>query len=409
MQTRTRRSHYALLLSGLLLIAVALLRTSEAFGDVAATGSFSLTIDASGGFPAPTTGQLSWDDQAYEVLGLSTVNLGQDVGTMSLTGISAGFSGLPPTSSFTTTLESDPNTLLSISVLNGTSVCTDPVCDVAGVFNASFVGSVSSLTGSLVGGDAGDLPGPGPTIIYALDGAVSCIFDGLALFNCLGNGALNGFAGENTPMGTDVIVVVETEFFSSLSQTVMPVSIEVTYGEVDIAGTTFVVPTSQAAGSFSSNFAVSLGGWNALFFEVSTDAVVQGPILLCGGYADGNDDGLVDGTPISECDMRILHDEGGTFVDRTLTTGDPLCPSIPEPDLCLSALDLGGIPCIDKNQNQVCGAVANLSSFVIALQTSPFPVPTLPRWGVGLVAILFLVLGCLALWHQRAAQASTSG
>ena len=62
--------------------------------------------------------------------------------------------------------------------------------------------------------------------------------------------------------------------------------------------------------------------------------------------------------------MRSLHDEEGTFVDRTLEATDASClPAIPPADQCP---DLDP-PCIDTSANRICAEAASLSVFVVVV------------------------------------------
>jgi hypothetical protein len=132
---------------------------------------------------------------------------------------------------------------------------------------------------------------------------------------------------------------------------------------VSSSGTTTFSTLSNAATAITSSFAIQVGSYTAAFTDIVTTASYTGPVSVCATYPDTNpEDSLVDGTFIQERNIRFLHDESGTFVDRTMSLSDlacPLTPLIPCP---------GSIaPCLDPMRNQVCARVASLSFFTVAL------------------------------------------
>jgi hypothetical protein len=105
----------------------------------------------------------------------------------------------------------------------------------------------------------------------------------------------------------------------------------------------------------SDNFSVAVGEWQAIFFDVSTDASVTGGIVICSGYPDADNDGYVDGSYADECRVRVLHREAGVYQDRTLTAADARCPLDSSPQC-------NGM-CIDAINNEICVGVDHLSVF----------------------------------------------
>lgn len=137
-----------------------------------------------------------------------------------------------------------------------------------------------------------------------------------------------------------------------------------TFPEVHTAGTAAVVPLTELEGGFPPGFQV-VGDTVEVVFDVTTTAEFSGPVTLCVAYLDHDDDGFVDGTdpPVPELNVRLLHEEGGTFVDRTVSR--------------------------DAAANEVCSETAGLSQFALGgSEATPVPPPprrriALSRGGVG--------------------------
>ena len=83
-----------------------------------------------------------------------------------------------------------------------------------------------------------------------------------------------------------------------------------------------------------------------IFFEISTTAVFTGPIEVCFRYEEGQFAG-------PESELRILHEEAGVFVDRTLS--------------------------LDTVQNRICALVDSFSAFVAGLGSRDFLFDSLLR------------------------------
>jgi hypothetical protein len=104
----------------------------------------------------------------------------------------------------------------------------------------------------------------------------------------------------------------------------------VTFEHVISPGTVKVEPLTEATGTVPENFEVLGTGGVPIFYDVSTTATFTGTVTSCFPYPDANGDGIVDGTnpPLDETALRVLHEEGGVFVDRTLsldTTAKIIC------------------------------------------------------------------------------------
>jgi len=118
---------------------------------------------------------------------------------------------------------------------------------------------------------------------------------------------------------------------SGASVSVMPLpSVTVTFAAVEKSGHTSVTSGAVSDVEVPEGFVIE---GLPVFYEVRTTAVVTGPITVCLPYDDA---GL---TPEAEAGLRVLHEEGGVFVDRTVAR--------------------------DSEANVVCAEVTGLSQFVV--------------------------------------------
>lgn len=109
------------------------------------------------------------------------------------------------------------------------------------------------------------------------------------------------------------------------------------FSNVTGAGSTSVTSSNVSSVAVPADFEVSLPGGAPVFYDVTTDATFSGPVEVCFGY---DDSGM---TPAEEANVKLLHEEAGTFVDVT------------------SSLDTLG--------NVVCGVVTGFSQFAQAIFT----------------------------------------
>lgn len=119
---------------------------------------------------------------------------------------------------------------------------------------------------------------------------------------------------------------------------------------VTVDGHAGVVTLSNPTATLPFNFQLT----TKLYADVITDAVYTGQITTCLSYPDANGDGLVDGTSpqLPDIDVRILHAEDGTFVDRTVSN--------------------------DLVHHVVCAATSSLSEFAVGAAPSTTTTTTLP-------------------------------
>jgi len=116
----------------------------------------------------------------------------------------------------------------------------------------------------------------------------------------------------------------------------------VTFEHVTAPGTVEVMPLTEAGGTVPEQFEVVGSGGVPIFYDVRTTATFAGIITSCFPYPDADGDGIVDGSnpPLDETELRVLHEEGGMFVDRTAR--------------------------LDTTAKVICGATTSLSQLAIA-------------------------------------------
>jgi cysteine-rich repeat protein len=318
--------------------------------------------------PASVGGAIQFDDRTYTFVGTPINVVAAGAGAMIVTGQITGFTPDPTPPGFggsgtlTIHLYSIGPGGLSNGVLSfdGTGPFT---CPPSGC-NASTAGDARSITLPLSNA-SGTLLASIPAAVlssltFTLDGFI--VQQGSLGSDNLYFGAvsISGFQGQATPAGSNVTVTTNAAFVSSISNAVAPLAVTVTYSNVTGSGQTTVSEFSNTAGFVPSNFAVSVDGYQATFFDVVTTASVTGPITVCSTLLDH--DGILDGTnpPLDVCSLHLLHYENGTFVDRTPAIGDPRCPLHPV-DPCPS------MQCLDPSTHVLCASVDTLSPFVAAV------------------------------------------
>jgi len=378
----------AILLSALLALA-GVFQESDAKAAPAGTGAFTMAIDTTVPLPYPMSGTVAWTNQNRTVFG-RTVNLGVSVGGMNVLGTLS-----PPTSSFSGTADGSP--LLFYDILNGAYVPSGAPSSYSSVSDAV------NLVGSAVGPGGTQLP-DGPSFAYTQDGASNCSTL-LGIITCSGVVALNAFQSQPTPAGESVTTTVPTTFFNPITGTEIPVTVDVWFPfTVSPGGDTQVTTFSNAVGNIPSNFAIKAGTWRGAFVDITTTAGYSGFLRVCITYPDSAPpEGVVDGSEesvdggISECNMRLLHRENGTFKDVTMTTGYGACP--PLAGVCTSPF--GQAPhCIDTVNNKICGLPYGLSPFVVAAKLAP-PVPALSPRGVLMLGGAVALAGAALLGARR--------
>jgi len=380
-------------ISGLLLGLALAAGPGPAAADIAAVGAVTTSTDLSQP-QAGGGGTTTWNDEVHDVLGLANVNLGQSVGTTTHTSIGTFLTGDPPTGSVSLSATSAPG-VLDYASSQGSFVCADSLCSFV-----SVTYPLDTISGSAVGTDPGDLPDAG--VSYVLDSSGTCVLTG-NLFECSGQSVINAVPILSTPAGANVTVAVDTTYLNPITGTEEALTIDVTYDSVATAGTTTIQPLASADGPVPANLAVAVGGYQALFFDVTSDASFSGDVAICGDIQDADNDGLVDDTTVDECDLRLLHRESGSFVDRT--TLGAACPLPSAALTCPGASGPGSEPCIDTLANRICAQVSSFSPFAVAVQTGPPPaVPALGALGLAVNAGILGLLGAAAARRRSGAR-----
>ncbi len=199
---------------------------------------------------------------------------------------------------------------------------------------------------------------PESTVVYTLDGMESgrsfCV-NGCPkrIPGCPWNGgvwqhsnyrlAVNAFVDQYTDAGSNVTVSSRTGFLNPITTVQVPITVDVTFSQVTQAGRTMVVVQSNHSNSLGG-FSLGQSGFQPSFLDITTTAQFTGPVTVCTRYPDTDNDGIVDGSQISEADLKFLHGGDGAFVDVTTSQ--------------------------DLDDNVVCGQVEHLSPFVATLPRS---------------------------------------
>lgn len=136
----------------------------------------------------------------------------------------------------------------------------------------------------------------------------------------------------------------------------------VTFAQVVGGGDAGAIPRADATGTLPSGFVVtgsSVVNFNG-YVDVLTTASPTGAFVTCMAYPDLDNDGFVDlRTPaLPETQLRILHAENGSFVDRTVS--------------------------LDPVHNIICAQTSSLSEFVVGTgATAPSTTSTTTTTHVG--------------------------
>lgn len=141
------------------------------------------------------------------------------------------------------------------------------------------------------------------------------------------------------------LTLLRNDVTPGVNQTVSPYEgATITFADVAAGGSVIITPLNEPAALIPANFQTLD---SPIYFDVTTTAQISGPITVCLPYPDANDDGFVDGTtpPINETTLRLLHEEDGLFVDRTIS--------------------------LDTAVNVVCAQVDSLSQFVFGAAAAP--------------------------------------
>jgi hypothetical protein len=135
----------------------------------------------------------------------------------------------------------------------------------------------------------------------------------------------------------------------------------VIFSNVTASGTTTVIPTPAPSSSDMPSGYVSISGGPTLMnFEVTTTASNSGPITLCFTLTNITNSATFDS-------LRILHNENGTLVDRTLLSPDPQAPNFAARKICARVNSLSPFSIARLIDN----SLAMITGVVVDTQGSP--------------------------------------
>lgn len=291
--------------SGLTALAVLLLSpVTPAGADVAATGSFDVSLTPVLPSNVSFDGVITFDAGARSVLGES-VDMATTVGDMTFEGDGV-VDVANESAAFGLTAESEGDF--------GFEAAGTASCEKAGCLNGmgNFGGRLTTIT---------DPGGVLPQGVFT--------FDGTAAISALGEGvdgvfAINAFAPVATPTGTAVEVTSgPTAFYDTVADKERTFAATARFATVTGAGSTEFVAFSAFPSEFPTGIAVNRNV--SVFIDIRTTATVTGMVQVCLGYPDANDDDIVDGTPsnLQASRLRLLHAAtvDAPFTDRTVSFG----------------------------------------------------------------------------------------
>jgi hypothetical protein len=271
---------------------------------------------------------LTPDDVTRDVFG-TFVNLAADVGGMTEDALVTG-------NTFAGQLSSTAAGVLTADLVDGHYLCDPPSCDAS--LSLVAVSSISTMTN--LGGTFGS--GLPPNVTYVLD--ITLDYDGVT---AAGPFVINAYQANPTPTsppgctGNDCNVLVApppTTILNSASGEELMVSASVEFPSVTAPGDTTVVGVSNVSAAVPSNLAFNDG---MTFLDISTTATFDtsgGPITICVDY-------IIAGAVSDPTALRLLHAEGGAWVDVTTI--------------------------VDVGTHTICGAVYSLSPFAVASELPP--------------------------------------
>jgi hypothetical protein len=295
--------------SRLLPALLVLVAASPVLADVAATGTFDIQLT---GAPPNVTfdGDISFDAGVRSALGWD-VNMAADVGDMTFAGDAV----------VDTVRKSATFDLNAMS--GGDFAFTTP--GAARCASAGCVNGQGTFTGRLALTDPSGV----------LKGGVFT-FDGTAAVDGAGNGpggafAINAFPLTLTRVGSDMSVSSGPQtFLDTVAESVRGFVADARFQSVTVAGATQFVAFSALPGAIPAG--VELDGALSVFVDVATNAMTSGSVRLCLGYADANDDQVVDGMAVAVSRLRLLLAAaiGSPFADVTLSVaGERACGDVP--------------------------------------------------------------------------------
>jgi hypothetical protein len=187
---------------------------------------------------------------------------------------------------------------------------------------------------------------------FTFDGSVTCnamTVSGITTLTCTGGTfVLNALTPDAVGTGAQVTIDATQTYLDPAGNPQPDLTTRVILNNVTAGGTLSVAPLSRYRGAIPAHFATTGGGFDAVYFDVSTDAVFASARVCV--EVDSNLDGIVDGTTLAVNQLAILHGAvgGGAFAV---------------------------VPLVVVGQF-LCADVASLSPFVLLIDTSVSPPTT---------------------------------
>jgi len=316
----TRRT----LLGPALLAGLLLFPALRASADVAATGSFDITLTLT---PpnVPFSGTIFFDSGTHTALGRSVDMLG-DVGNMHFEG-DAVVNIAAESATFDLTAEALSASDFAFDA-SGAGQCESSGC-VNG--RGTFAGRFETIT------DPDDVLADG---VYTFDGTAEIDSFGEAAGGVF---AINAFPLTPTPIGDDVEVSSGPQtFYDTLKDEVRDFVATARFTNVSAEGSTEFVAFTALPGDFPPG--VNLNPIAVMYVDVATTATVAGGVRLCLSYPDADNNGIVDGTNnLTVARLRLLHAAtiGAPFTDVTVSAGNlKVCGDAPAPGV----IAIGALP-----------------------------------------------------------------
>ena len=353
-------------IAGLGAILAIVITGVSAFADTVGTASFFVDIDISAGLPEPFSGSITFDNATQTVFG-TPVNLS----LANPVAILLPDATHTPSRLLTFQVTTVPNSgTFEDRAANGTLLAVtgsgSVVCDVKGCLapnRTTFDGPISSFSGTALNGLPPACPATG-CLAYTADGAATCCVGSacsppvaLTIQHCAGVFAINAFQPTNTPVspncGADACVSISGTYFDTTRNALVGGTVDVRYiGGVPNPGDTTVTAVSNAPGTLSPQFKFNEGGFETIFFDLSTNTGFTGSREIC-VHSQSTDGKTVDGTgppAVKISSLVLLHynsitagwDDPGTTLDqansRVCVTVDGFSP------FAVAVRDVGFVP-----------------------------------------------------------------
>ncbi len=208
----------------------------------------------------------------------------------------------------------------------------------------AFVGFLQNVNVGLLSGSSADT--------FTFDGSATCQSSsggaGITILTCTGSFVLNAFPMDDVGTGAQVTIDDTLTFRDPVAGALPDINTRVILSNVTAGGSLSVARLSRYRGALPAHFATTGGGFDAVYFDVATDATFASARVCV--EVDQNGDGIVDGTTLTVPQLAILHGAtgGGAFAV---------------------------VPLVVVGQF-ICADVASLSPFVLLIDTSVVPPTT---------------------------------